>query len=97
MKHANLEAILVSPIISEKSTLSAEKHNRIAFRVRKSATKLQVKRATEFFFKVEVEAVQILNVKGKSKRFGKHVGKRSEWKKAYIKLKPGYDIDFATA
>jgi large subunit ribosomal protein L23 len=65
--------------------------------VKRTATKNQVKRAIELLFKVEVDSVHVLNVKGKTKRFGRTMGTRSDWKKAYIKLKPGFDIDFATA
>jgi large subunit ribosomal protein L23 len=97
MRQIELMNVLESPVISEKSSLSAEKHNRVVFRVKPTATKQQVKRAIELLFKVEVDSVHVLNVKGKSKRFGRFMGTRSDWKKAYIKLKPGFDIDFATA
>ena len=97
MRQIDLMNVLESPVISEKSSLSAEKQNRVVFRVKPAATKQQVKRAIELLFKVEVDSVQVLNVKGKSKRFGRFMGKRSDWKKAYVKLKPGYDIDFASA
>ena len=91
----NLSDVLVSPIISEKSTIYAEKEKRIVFKVAKSATKSQITQAVESFFKVEVESVNVLNVKGKKKRFGRHLGERSGWRKAYVKLKPGYDINFS--
>jgi large subunit ribosomal protein L23 len=97
MRQSDLMSVLEAPIISEKSTLSAEKENRVAFRVKKCATKHQVKRAVELLFKVEVESVHVLNVKGKMKRFGRFLGTRSDWKKAYVKLKPGFDIDFSAA
>lgn len=97
MNKIQLSGILEAPIISEKTTRSADKEHRVAFRVRKSATKQQVKRATELMFSVEVETVQLLNVKGKIKRQGRFQGVRSDWKKAYVKLKPGYDIDFSPA
>lgn len=97
MKHSDLMSILVAPVVSEKSTKAAEKHNRVVFRVKRTATKNQVKRAVELLFKVEVDSVNVLNVGGKEKRFGRFVGTRSDWKKAYIKLKPGFDIDFAAA
>jgi large subunit ribosomal protein L23 len=89
--------IIEAPVVSEKSTLEAEKNNRVVFKVKKSASKQQVKRSIELLFKVEVESVHVLNVKGKEKRFGKFLGSRSDWKKAYVKLKPGFDIDFAVA
>jgi large subunit ribosomal protein L23 len=97
MKQIDLMSILEAPVVSEKSTRNAEKENRVVFRVKRTATKNQVKRAVELLFKVEVDSVHVLNVKGKDKRFGRFVGTRSDWKKAYIKLKPGFDIDFAAA
>ncbi len=93
----NLSNIIKAPVVSEKSTNAAEGSNRFVFKVATEANKLQVKKSVELMFKVEVEKVQILNVKGKSKRFGRFIGKRSDWKKAYVKLKPGFDIDFSPA
>ncbi|MEI7795128.1 MAG: 50S ribosomal protein L23 [Methylococcaceae bacterium] len=92
-----LTRILEVPVISEKSTIVAEKDKQIVFRVLRNASKKQVKNAVEAMFNVEVDAVRVLNVKGKQKRFGQSLGKRSDWKKAYVKLKVGYDIEFATA
>ena len=97
MNKIDLMRIVEAPVISEKSTTVAENSNSVVFKVKSSANKLQIKRAVELLFKVEVESVQVLNVKGKQKRFGKFVGRRSGWKKAYVKLKPGFDIDFAVA
>ncbi|MEQ1543548.1 50S ribosomal protein L23 [Methyloglobulus sp.] len=91
-----LADVLEAPIISEKSTIAAEKDHRFVFKVKKQATKKQVKNAVETMFSVEVDSVHVLNVKGKEKRFGKTLGQRSDWKKAYVKLKPGHDINFAT-
>lgn len=96
MKPCDLMNLLEAPVISEKSTTSAEKDNCVVFRVKNDASKLQIKRSVELLFKVEVESVHVLNVKGKAKRFGKYSGKRSDWKKAYVKLKAGFDIDFAS-
>lgn len=90
-----LANVLQAPIISEKSTSAAEQNNRFAFKVKKQATKKQVKEAVETMFSVKVDTVNILNVKGKQKRFGRSLGKRSDWKKAYVKLQPGHDIDFS--
>ena len=90
-----LANVLQAPIISEKSTFVAEKSNTVVFKVLKSATKKQVKGAVESMFNVEVESVQVLNVIGKEKRFGRSLGRRSDWKKAYVKLKPGHDIQFS--
>lgn len=93
----HLAGVLQAPIISEKSTIAAEKNKQFVFKVQKQATKKQVKSAVELMFKVEVDSVHVLNVKGKQKRFGGALGQRSDWKKAYVKLKPGHDIEFATA
>jgi len=93
----NLSNVIKAPVVSEKSTVAAENDNRFVFKVANQATKLQVKKSIELMFNVEVEKVQLLNVKGKTKRFGRFMGKRSDWKKAYVKLKPGHDIDFSAA
>ena len=92
-----LASVLESPIISEKSTTAAGNFNQFVFKVKKNATKKQVKSAVELMFNVEVDSVHVLNVKGKIKRAGKTMGKRSDWKKAYVKLKPGHDIEFSAA
>lgn len=92
-----LAAVLQAPLISEKSTVAAEANRQFVFKVQKQATKKQIKQAVEKMFGVQVDAVQVLNVKGKEKRFGRSIGKRSDWKKAYVKLKPGNDIDFSAA
>ena len=97
IEQGKLANILLAPIVSEKSTNAAENSNQFVFKVQKVATKLEVKKAVELMFDVEVDAVQVLNVKGKVKRFGRTLGKRSDWKKAYVKLKAGHDIDFASA
>lgn len=91
-----LMQILLAPQISEKSTFIADKHEQVAFRVVPDATKPEIKDAVELMFKVEVESVQVLVVKGKSKRFGKIQGRRKDWKKAYVCLKPGQEINFQT-
>ncbi|NOQ76848.1 MAG: 50S ribosomal protein L23 [Methylococcaceae bacterium] len=92
-----LANVLLAPVVSEKSTIAAEASNHFVFKVQKVATKLEIKKAVELMFDVEVDSVQVLNVKGKVKRFGRTLGKRSDWKKAYVKLKSGHDIDFASA
>ena len=97
MMEYQLASVLESPIISEKSTNVAEKNKQFVFKVQKQATKKQVKGAVEIMFGVEVDSVQVLNVKGKQKKFGRSIGQRSDWKKAYVKLKPGHDIDFSAA
>ncbi len=97
MSELSLMQVLQSPVVSEKSSIAADKSNRFVFKVQKTATKPQIKKAVELMFDVKVESVQVLNVKGKSKRFGRFIGKRSDWKKAYVKLKSGFDIDFSAA
>lgn len=92
-----LANVLVAPIISEKSSIAADTDKRFVFKVQKVATKKQIKDAVELMFNVEVDSVQVLNVQGKVKRFGRALGKRSDWKKAYVKLKEGHEIDFARA
>lgn len=92
-----LADVLQAPIISEKSTVAAEANKQFVFKVQKQATKRQIKEAVEKMFQVQVDAVHVLNVKGKEKRFARTIGKRSDWKKAYVKLKPGNDIDFSAA
>jgi large subunit ribosomal protein L23 len=89
--------VLLAPVISEKSTVAADTDKRFTFKVQKTANKKQVKFAVETMFDVKVDSVHVLNVKGKVKRFGRVLGKRSNWKKAYVKLKQGYDIDFVRA
>jgi large subunit ribosomal protein L23 len=86
--------VLVGPHISEKSTLTAETNNTIVFKVVNTATKAEVKAAVEKLFEVEVDVVRTLNVKGKTKRTGARMGRRNDWKKAYVTLKDGSDIDF---
>ncbi len=92
-----LASILTAPIVSEKSAIVADTSNQFVFKVAKTATKLQIKNAVELMFDVKVESVHVLNVKGKIKRFGRTLGKRSDWKKAYVKLQSGYNIELATA
>lgn len=87
--------VLLAPQISEKATFIADKNEQVIFRVASDATKPEVKAAVELLFKVEVESVQIANVKGKEKRFGKLMGRRQGWKKAFVCLKPGQEINFA--
>ena len=94
MNQQRLMQVLLSPQISEKATYIAEKNEQVVFRVATDATKPEVKAAVESLFKVEVEAVRIANVKGKTKRFGRSMGKRKGWKKAYVSLKAGQEINF---
>ncbi|NEX19108.1 50S ribosomal protein L23 [Thiorhodococcus mannitoliphagus] len=97
MNNERLMKVLLSPIISEKSTRLAETAGQVAFRVVRDATKQEVAKAVELLFEVKVDEVQILNVKGKQKRFGQRLGKRQDWRKAYVRLQAGQDIDFGGA
>jgi large subunit ribosomal protein L23 len=87
--------VILAPQITEKATMVADKYQQIAFRVRTDATKPEIKAAVEMVFKVEVEAVTVANVKGKEKRAGRVMGRRKDWKKAYVSSKPGQEINFA--
>jgi large subunit ribosomal protein L23 len=94
--------VLLAPVVSEKSTFIGEKNNQYAFRVVADATKPEIKAAVEMLFskkdqKVEVTAVRVVNVKGKEKRFGRFIGRRRNWKKAYVSVAPGQDINFQAA
>ncbi len=85
--------LLLAPHVSEKAARAGDKHNQFVFRVRLDATKPEIAKAVELMFSVEVEAVQVVNVGGKKKRFGASFGRRSDWKKAYVSLKSGQTID----
>jgi len=97
MNQERMHQILVSPHVSEKAALLADEQNQHVFKVISTATKSEVKQAVEGMFKVKVEKVRLLNVKGKAKRFGGRIGKRSDLRKAYVTLMPDNDIDFAGA
>ena len=94
MNQERVYKVLLGPHISEKSASATDKRNQYAFRVCSDATKPEVKRAVEQLFKVKVATVQVLNVKGKRKlnRYG--VARKAGWKKAYVRLEDGHDIDF---
>lgn len=94
MNQERLMQILLAPQVSEKTTWVGDKHNQIVFRVVRNATKPEIKAAVELLFKVEVDAVQVLTVKGK-KKHGRHPGVQKNWKKAFICLKAGQEINFA--
>lgn len=89
--------IILAPVVSEKATFAGEKNEQIVFRVARDATKEEIKAAVELLFKVKVDGVQVLNVKGKAKRFGRFMGQRKGWKKAYVSLVAGQEIDLASA
>jgi large subunit ribosomal protein L23 len=86
--------VILAPLITEKSTMLADKREQVAFRVSTDATKPEIKAAVELLFKVEVKAVKVANVKGKQKRFGRFIGRRDNWKKAYVCLRPGQELNF---
>jgi large subunit ribosomal protein L23 len=87
--------VILSPHISEKSSRLADKERQIVFEVRRDATKPVIKLAVEKMFNVQVESVTLTNVKGKRKQTGRMPGRRQDWKKAYVRLKPGQDINFS--
>ena len=88
-----LMQVLVAPIVSEKATMIAEKSNSVTFKVLQDATKYEIKAAVELMFKVDVKAVAVLNIKGKTKRFGKSIGRRDNLRKAYVTLQPGQELN----
>jgi large subunit ribosomal protein L23 len=90
-----LAQVLVAPIVSEKATRVAEKHNQVLFKVLRDATKPEIKAAVELMFKVDVESVQTVTQKGKVKRFGRSTGRRDHVKKAYVSLKAGQELNFS--
>jgi large subunit ribosomal protein L23 len=88
--------VLLAPVVSEKSTRVADRHRQYVFRVADAATKPEIKAAVELLFKTRVEEVRVARVKGKAKRFGRFVGRRRNWKKAYVRLAAGQEINFGT-
>jgi len=94
MNQERLMNVLLSPVVSEKAALAAENSSQYAFRVAQDATKREIGRAVEVLFDVKVARVQVMNQKGKNKRFGQRLGKRPGLRKAYVRLMPGHDIDF---
>jgi large subunit ribosomal protein L23 len=97
MNQERLLQILLAPHVSEKTNRLAERHNQVVFKVLRDATKPEIKGAVELLFNVKVKGVTVLNVKGKRKRFGAVNGRRSDWRKAYVSLEAGHEIDFLVA
>ncbi|MGJ8690714.1 MAG: 50S ribosomal protein L23 [Gammaproteobacteria bacterium] len=96
MNQARLYSVILGPHISEKATIMAENHNQVAFKVANDASKAEIKEAIETIFKVSVTGLQVLNVKGKTKRTARGgIRRKSNWKKAYVQLVQGQEIDFA--
>lgn len=94
MNQQRLMQVLLAPQISEKATYVADKNEQVIFRVATDATKPEIKAAVELLFKVSVQSVQVANVKGKQKKFGRFMGSRKSWKKAYVCLGAGQEINF---
>ena len=94
-RQERLMQVLLAPVVSEKSTYVADKGNQYVFRVVSDATKPEIKAAVEFMFKTQVKSVSVVNVRGKEKRAGRFIGRRNNWKKAYVALAEGQEINFA--
>ena len=90
----NVYQVIKKPLITEKTSLGKDENNMVAFVVDRDATKIEIRQAVEKFFKAQVKDVNTITVAGKRKRFGRHEGKRSNWKKAYVTLKEGSSVDF---
>lgn len=97
MSQERLLQILLAPHVSEKTNRISERYNQVVFKVLPDATKPEIKGAVELLFNVKVKRVTVLNIKGKRKRFGGRFGQRSDWKKAYVSLEAGHEIDFLVA
>ena len=97
MNQERLMKVLLGPHITEKASVITERDNQVVFKVATDANKIEIKKAVELLFEVEVDSVQVANVKGKRKRFGAIQGRRSGYRKAYVQLKSGSEIDFASA
>jgi len=93
LNEERLLQVILAPVISEKATQLADKNEQVTFRVARDASKPEIKAAVELLFKVEVKDVKVANVKGKAKRFGRFQGRRDNWKKAYVCLKPGQELN----
>lgn len=97
MSQERLMSVLLGPHVSEKSARVAEGANQFVFRVRRDATRPEIKAAVELMFEVKVANVNVVNVEGKQKRFGQRIGRRQDFKKAYVRLAPGQSIDLSGA
>ena len=94
MNREQLMSVLIAPHVTEKTSLAMQNNNQYTFRVRRDATKPDIKKAVELMFEVKVAGVQVVNEPGKSRRFGKTVGRTQDWKKAYVSLAEGQSIDY---
>ena len=97
MNQERVFKVLLGPHITEKSAMSSGAATQVVFKVATDASKLEVKRAVEQLFDVQVDDVRVVNVKGKTRRTRTGIGRRSDWRKAYVRLAEGQDIDFAVA
>ena len=94
MNREQLMSVLIAPHVTEKSSLAMQNHNQYTFRVRRDASKTDIRKAVELMFDVKVAAVQVVNEAGKQRRFGKTLGRTQDWKKAYVSLASGQTIDY---
>jgi large subunit ribosomal protein L23 len=97
MNQERIYKVLLGPVVSEKTAAAGESGNQVVFKVLADASKLEIKTAVQSLFNTKVQSVRVLNVKGKTKRTRYGIGRRSDWKKAYVRLEQGQDIDFAVA
>ena len=94
MNREQLMSVLIAPHVTEKTSLAMQNHNQYTFRVRRDATKTDIRKAIELMFEVKVAGVQVVNEPGKARRFGRTAGRTQDWKKAYVSLSPGQTIDY---
>jgi large subunit ribosomal protein L23 len=94
MNREQLMSVLIAPHVTEKTSLAMQNHNQYTFRVRREATKSDIRKAIKLMFDVKVTGVQVVNEPGKRRRFGRSVGRTQEWKKAYVSLAAGETIDY---
>ena len=94
MNREQLMSVLIAPHVTEKTSLAMQNHNQYTFRVRRDASKTDIRKAIELMFEVKVAGVQVVNEPGKVRRFGRSVGRTQDWKKAYVSLSPGQTIDY---
>ncbi len=94
MNREQLMSVLIAPHVTEKTSLAMQNHNQYTFRVRRDATKIDIRKAVELMFDVKVAGVQVVNETGKTRRFGRTTGRTQDWKKAYVSLAAGQTIDY---
>ena len=94
MNREQLMSVLIAPHVTEKTSLAMQNHNQYTFRVRRDATKADIRKAVELMFDVKVAGVQVVNEPGKRRRFGRLQGRTQDWKKAYVSLVAGATIDY---